>query len=338
MPRLILHIGTHKTATTSIQQFLRQHDQTLAKRGVYYPNYDLIGRGGHYAHLGMANALAGRHKSYSRQTALSFFRKVREKAKDFDTTIISAEPLYRHVDNDPGDSPYYKPEEYWPLRRAFIERIHDVFGEAEVVVVFRRQMDYAQSLYQEHVKVTGFRGCFREFLSNHWFHFVFAEQAEAWNASFPGLKAIRFDTLVDSGDAVGKFCRLLGIPADDLERRPPSNEAMAADLVIMKRMLHRVINDRDTLRTDLETLEKRLPEEFKDFSKARSFFPSAADARKFQKSFNDSNERLLPFLLDPPPADQPVFSVIPKPDRNYGDRIMPEVLNALLRMSLQSTE
>lgn len=240
------------------------------------------------------------------------------------------------VENAPGDSPYYAPEEYWPLRHAFIDRMRDVFGEAEVVVVFRRQMDYAQSLYQEHVKVTGYKDNFKDFRSSHWFHFVFAEQAEAWNARFPGLKAISFDTLLACGDAVGSFCRLMDIPAEDLDRLPPSNEGMAADLVVMKRMLHRVVEDRDGLRADLERLEARLPEDLAAFFKRRSLFPSAAEARKFQKSFTADNERLRPFLIPQPPEDQPVFSVIPKPDRAYGDRIMPPVLNALMQMSLKS--
>jgi len=336
MPRLILHIGTHKTATTSIQQFLRRHDTTLAERGVFYPDYSLVGRGGHYAHLGMVNALMGRHKNYSQKDAEKFFGKVLERSRDFDTTIISAEPFYRHVDNDPGDSPQYKPEEYWPLRNAYIAKMRDLFGEAEVVVVFRRQMDYAQSLYQEHVKVTSYRGTFKEFCKDFWFHFAFADQAEAWNTAFPGLRAMSFDNLLQSGNVVSEFCRLLGLPVEDLDQMPPSNEGMPVDMVVMKRMLHRTPRDREALRQDLETFAASLPEEVQSFFKSRSFFTSAREARTFQKGFTADNERLRPFLMHDLPQDKPVFGIIPKPDRNYGDRIKPPVLDALLRMSLQS--
>ena len=34
MPRIVLHIGTHKTATTTIQRTLYGARKTLAKRGV----------------------------------------------------------------------------------------------------------------------------------------------------------------------------------------------------------------------------------------------------------------------------------------------------------------
>lgn len=334
MPQIILHIGTHKTATTSIQQFLRHHDATLAERGVFYPNYTLIGKGSHYAHLGMVNALSGRHKSYSTDTARKFFAKVRERAADFDTTIISAEPFYRHVDNKPGDSPYYTQEEYWPLRQAYIDKVQDIFGDAQVVVVFRRQMDYAQSLYQEHVKVTSYRRDFRKFLSEFWFHFAFAEQAEAWASHFASLQVLNFEKLQQTGDAVGEFCRLLSLPIEGLERLPRSNEGMPVDLVTMKRTLHRVSEDRDALRAKLERLANLLPDELEPFFKTRSFFTAAREARTFQKSFTAANERLRPFLVQPHDADRPIFSVIPPRDQVYGDRIMPQVLDALLDLSL----
>ena len=113
----------------------------------------------------------------------------------------------------------------------YIARIRDLFGEAQVVVVFRRQADYAQSLYQEHVKVTRYRGNFREFLNDFWYHFVFAEQARAWNAAFPGLQAMLFDRLTATGDPTAEFCRLLGLPVEGLGPVPRANEGLPVDLV-----------------------------------------------------------------------------------------------------------
>jgi hypothetical protein len=41
--RVVLHVGTHKTGSTSIQQFLQDHDETLlAAAGVHYPDGFLI--------------------------------------------------------------------------------------------------------------------------------------------------------------------------------------------------------------------------------------------------------------------------------------------------------
>lgn len=335
MPRLILHIGTHKTATTSIQRFLRHNQETLAARGVFYPDYSLINRKPHYAHLGMVNALSGRHKNYSPEIAETFFRKVLERVPDYDTTIISAEPFYRHVQNDPDEDPYYAPEQYWPLREAYISRIRELFGEAQVVVVFRRQADYAQSLYQEHVKVTRYRGNFREFLRDFWFHFDFARQAQAWNAAFPGLQAMLFDRLTATGDATGEFCRLLGLPVEGLEELPRANEGLATDMVVLKRMLHRTDENKDVLREKVEQLALRMPPEVTETFKQRSFFSSARDMRQFQEGFATDNEALRPFLLHPDlPGNAPVFSSKVKDGLNFGDRIKPQVLQAMLDLSL----
>ena len=337
MPRLILHIGTHKTATTSIQRFLRQHHTALAERGVFYPDYSLVNRKPHYAHLGMVNALSGRHQNYSRELAETFFAKVRERMVDYDTTIISGEPFYRHVENAPEDDAYYEPEHYWPLRNAYIERVRDVFGEAEVVVVFRRQAEYAQSLYQEHVKVTRYRGNFQQFLKEFWYHFVFAEQAAAWNSVFPGLKAMSFDMLNATGDAVGEFCRLLELPIDNLDRLPRANEGLPVDMVVLNRMLHRSSEGRESLRTKLDLLIEKLPEELKKSFSNRSFFKSEQDLLSYQKKFDAQNEELRPFLRHKLAADEAFFRTGCKPDLAYGDRIKPQVLQAMLNLSVESS-
>jgi hypothetical protein len=335
MSRLILHIGTHKTATTSIQRFFRHNAAALSERGVFYPDYSLVNRKPHYAHLGLVNALSGRHKNYSRELAETFFAKVRERVKDHDLTVISAEPFYRHVENDPGDDPYYSPEDYWPLRNAYIERMREVFGEAEVVVVFRRQIDYAQSLYQEHVKVTSYRGNFHQFLKDFWFHFVFADQARAWNTAFPGLKAMSFDRLAASGDTVGEFCRLLGIPAEGLEAVPRANEGLPVDMVILKRMLHRTPVNRDELRDQVRELAARLPEDVQETAVPRSFFQSAGEMKAFQQSHAAANEGLRPFLVHGLADDEPIFRTEMKKGLTFGDRVKPQVLLAMLQLAVQ---
>lgn len=338
MSRLILHIGTHKTATTSIQRFLRHHQAALADRGVFYPDYSLVGRKPHYAHLGMVNALSGRHKNYPRELAERFFREVRKRVNDYDVTVISGEPFYRHVENDPKDDPYYAPEEYWSRREAYIARMRELFGEAEVVVVFRRQIDYAQSLYQEHVKVTSYRGNFRQFLDDFWFHFAFARQAQAWNAAFPGLRAMSFERLTASGDTVGEFCRPLGIPIDGLEPLPRANEGLPVDLVILKRMLHRTPVDRDRLRDQIRQLADRLPDDLRDAGRLRSFFQSGGEMQKYQDGHTADNEALRPFLVHDLADTDPVFSPDMKPGLVFGDRIKPQVLGAMLDLCVPPSE
>jgi len=44
-PHIILHIGPHKTATTSVQQWLLSAQQKLIKNGIYYPTPEKYGPG-----------------------------------------------------------------------------------------------------------------------------------------------------------------------------------------------------------------------------------------------------------------------------------------------------
>lgn len=337
MSRLILHIGTHKTATTTIQRFFSNNRTALAKRGVFYPDYALVNKAPHYAHLGMVNALSGQHKSYSRDLAERFFAKVRARMVDFDTTIVSAEPFYRHFEYAPECNHNRAPEAYWLQRDAYISRMRELFGPAEVVVVFRRQADYAQSLYQEHVKVTRYLGNFQKFLGEFWFHFKFLQQARAWDAAFPGLKAIGFDALTGTEDVTGEFCRLLGIPAEGLAPSPPANTGLPVDLVVLKRQLHRTGDSKDDLRVRIEALASHLPQEVTDNFPNRSFFASSADMQAFQDSFAEDNDGLRKYLLNPVAPGHPVFPPGFRKGLNYGDRIKPQVLKAMLEMSLDAT-
>jgi len=82
MSRLIVHIGTHKTATTSLQRHLARNLEALAARDIWYPDYGLIGRGSHYAPLGIVNALAGQHETFGIADAWAFFRAVTARVQD----------------------------------------------------------------------------------------------------------------------------------------------------------------------------------------------------------------------------------------------------------------
>ncbi|MCB1337953.1 MAG: hypothetical protein KDK10_11075 [Maritimibacter sp.] len=335
MSRIILHIGTHKTATTSIQKFLDANRAALAERGVFYPDYEIVDQKSHYAHIGMVNALSGAHDVFDEDIARRFFSEVVRRSSDYETTIISAEPFYRHIAGDPNSGPPDDPEEYWTLRRAYIERVRDIFGEARVVVVFRRQAEYAHSLYQEHVKATRYKGNFHTFLDEFWYHFAFFKQAQAWNAGFSGLKALTFDRLVRSGDAVAEFCRLLALPIDGLNQPKRANEGLPVDLVALKRILNASSADRLTLRKQFGTLETALSTENRELMKGRSFFDSEDDLVAFQESFAAENEKLRRFLLHDDAAVGPVFPTSYKPGLTYGDRITPDVLQDMIQLAIK---
>ena len=333
MSLLILHIGTHKTATTTLQRHFARNRAALAARGIWYPDYDLIGKGGHYAHLGMVNAFAGQHDKYSVEDARNFFREVGARVRDHEVTLISGEPFYRHIAyRSPGQVPE-DPEIYWPLRDAYIEQIREAFGDvpAEIAVVFRRQVDYAPSLYQEQVKVTRYAQDFATFRREFWYHFDYLGQARAWARVFGTLHVLRFEDLVSGGDPVAAFGALLGLDLSGPETVAQQNVSMHPDAVVLKRLLHATKIDKDVLRADIEKmLEGPLRRRVRKFSN-RSLYADAADMQAFHRSFRRDNEYLgREFFPGFAPGSQ-LFSDRLKEDLRFGDELHPYFLNMMLK-------
>ena len=255
MSRLIVHIGTHKTATTTLQRHMARNRDALAARGIWYPDYSNIGKGSHYAHLGIVNALSEQHDKFSVEDATRFFADVVARAPDHDVTILSAEPFYRHIAYPEGGGIPRDPDRYWRLRHDYIARVRELFGAAdpEIVVVFRRQVDYAPSLYQEHVKTTRYIRDFATWRREFWYHFDYLGQARAWAEAFGGISPLRFEDLVGGGDPVARFGAHLGLDLSGPEQVKQQNVSMHPDMVVLKRLLHGTKIDKDILRADLET-------------------------------------------------------------------------------------
>jgi len=331
--RIILHIGTHKTATTSIQKFLFQHRDTLQSRGVYYPDYSLVGRDPHYAQLGMVNALSGQHKSYSVDLAKRFFNAALERSQDFDVTIISAEPFYRHVLPHPDGLRVYEPQEYWPLRYGYVESLTDVFGDAEIAIVFREQRKFAQSMYQEHVKATRYNKSFEKFLEQKWFLFDYLAQAECWKSVFPKCHTFGFAGLRAQDDVVHDFLGNLGVDVSDLALPDRANEGLPVDLVIYKRLMQKQAGPIEDYRDEMAKLKSALPDELWAQLEGRSFFGSARAEANFQSQFDTDNAVL----------QKTTIGAIAEPDAVhikpiYGDRLHAALLENLLNEFIRLTE
>jgi hypothetical protein len=335
MSRLILHIGTHKTATTTLQRHLARNRETLAARGIWYPDYGLIGKGTHYAHLGIVNAFSGKHDKFSPEDARRFFREVAARARDHDATILSGEPFYRHIAyHQPGRIPQ-DPETYWLLREAYVAEVREAFGDvpAEIAVVFRRQVDYAPSLYQEQIKVTRYTRDFAAFRREFWYHFDYLGQARLWARAFGILRPMRFEDLIAGGDPVAAFGSLLGLDLSGPETVAQQNVSMHPDAVVLKRLLHATKIDKDVLRGDIEAmLDGPLRARIRKF-RNRSLYEDAEDMKAFHRGFCRDNDYLgREFFPGFTPGSQ-LFSDALDTDLRFGDKLHPYFLNMLMKQA-----
>lgn len=134
MARLILHIGAHKTGTTSIQHYFHANAESLLRQGVAYP---LTGRlKAHYVFaapwIGEMQKLYG----FTEDDGRAAWRDLDRYWTDFDGTLFLSAEAFCHRTPDRVDF-----REVAELARRF--------DEAEVVYVARDQVAAIQSVYME---------------------------------------------------------------------------------------------------------------------------------------------------------------------------------------------
>ena len=314
--RIILHIGTHKTATTHLQRSLSARAGELAEQGIWYPKYDVINMPTHYAHIGAVNALAGAETAMTQAEARRFFETVVQRGADFDTTIISAESLWRHFDDATGG-------DYWDKRKVFITGLAEIFpSDTTVAVVLRRQADFAHSFYQEHVKATRYTEDFETYRQAFWYHFEYLDQLRQWRAVFPSVVAMRFDDLI-AGRPIEVFGAALGLDLTDVPSARHINPAWQADLTVLKRALNATGAGRKQLRDRVERLAGKLGQ------RKRVLYHDAADRRAFQSGFDAQNHQLKQEFFGTL-SQGPLFEADFDEGVVFGDEMTPDFLASLV--------
>jgi hypothetical protein len=199
--RAILHAGTHKTGTTSIQISLNHNRAWLYERGYVYPKP----RDGWHNHNYHAQELALMAQG-------SFDFRSRLESASGNTVILSAEEFWAitgcHDDWDEFGRP-----DYWERRIKYLKRVRSAlrhFDEVVVFLCFRRQDEFAASLYATKILSGRFIGSFEEFRSRVKPLFDYRRQLEAFRTVFGEVRYISFDAL--KTDLVPAFCNWTGIP------------------------------------------------------------------------------------------------------------------------------
>lgn len=184
---LVLHIGTHKTGTSSLQAFLAANSEQLLARGVRYIE---AGRPSRLAHHMLAWSVRGR-----RNTDISIWDGVRAEIKD-----------------NPDTTNVLSTEGFWFEDPARIRELLDYDGPIKVVAYLRRQDQFLQSLYKQTV-ADGRKKDFDTWLSDVPHRGDYAAVVNAWAGAF-GAEAIVLRPYQRDGenvDSVADFLSLLGI-------------------------------------------------------------------------------------------------------------------------------
>lgn len=135
MRKCFIHIGTHKTGTSSIQRTLNVHSAGLAKRGFLYPRAGNVP--GLFGHHNIAWEIAG-HPFFQKRagTVDELIAEIRDSTFDI---VLSSEDFILAL---PREAAF----------RSFIERLKQCSLRITILVYFRNPPDYFRSAYFEILK------------------------------------------------------------------------------------------------------------------------------------------------------------------------------------------
>lgn len=152
MTKLILHVGTHKTATTSLQTFFAKNAKALMKQGIAVPRmvkYPVVrgsfasrNRNAHF--LMYASVFDYRPQERLDEVAecvMKDFEIFVKAAARHDTILLSDERLWFEGTSNPG---------YWETLLGLVKAAG--IDSVQLVVYLRRQDQFASSLWRQHIK------------------------------------------------------------------------------------------------------------------------------------------------------------------------------------------
>lgn len=231
--KLILHAGTHKTGTTSIQKVLHDNRGWLQERGVFCPD-----GGGLFSdvrpHHQFARAVAkGRFRD--RRKVAKYLKYAQRKAGSAGTIIISSEPVYRLVSGDDTENAWIVPD-YWERRGRYLRRLSKVLSgfDVEVILCFREYAYFLRWLHRKLSRKGVVAEPFADFRIKYGDRFKYDRQLEVFQRHFDKIRTFRYEDATEAG-LISYFFRTIGFPmpegADNVwVRRTPNGQ---------RRRLHR---------------------------------------------------------------------------------------------------
>ncbi len=193
---IILHIGTEKTGSSSIQRFLAGNRANLLNAGYYYPASP-----GNINHMGLACYCSPgttrdlqKGGSFDRHGFADDFRKeMADIPGNVHTILMSNEHLHSRV-NHPDAI-----RELYDLLTPFARNL-------DLIVYLRRQIDIAVSLYSTALRV-GYTGSLEEFLSGEsqrTSYYRYDSMLENWCSVFPSdsLSSFIYEAVPESTNGV----------------------------------------------------------------------------------------------------------------------------------------
>lgn len=210
--RLILHAGTHKTGTTSIQKVLSDNRKWLLFQGLDYPDGRAAFGITKAPHHLFAHALVGSDPAAMKRASI-FVEIARRSAAQGNVVLVSSESIYRHVAGHQRWDQFTAPD-YWQRRHSYLASIAELLRDfdIDVLLFFRRRDSFAQSLYGEVTAKGYWHGTFSKFLSDFEPWFDYDRQIITFREVFRNVRVESYDEALRQG-LINAFFHSIGLMA-----------------------------------------------------------------------------------------------------------------------------
>lgn len=228
-PTIVLHIGLHKTGTTSIQRFLHENYEALLRQGVLYPLAGRFRKDGerHESHLMLAWSVVERY------------------ARKYDVKL-SDQPwvsLRKEIEEKKPGRVVLSSEFFWSATKQEVEQIRSYLDRypVKVLLYMRNPVNLALSTYKQGVKSGGISSGLMTHFMARLRQYDFEDTFTRWASVFGSdqVKVHIFEKAKQ--DLVGHFTRVAGIEwSDRFEIPPPANVSPSDSVIQLVRWINTI--------------------------------------------------------------------------------------------------
>lgn len=229
MIKVILHIGRHKTGTSSLQRFLYENSDLLRQYGLVYPRVFIK----NIAHHHLAEPF--RKGSFNKLSVTEQQAQIVKARDTLKLALTDNEVIYVI------SSEAFQNVEFKVLREIFAPSLFGV----KVVCYFREQISYLASAYNQRVHATNYEGSIYNYYKNYFRanYLLFADELTHYFDDF--LFKIYDKDLLKSGDLIIDFLfsvtnQMVSLNKD--HSSVDSNPSLGGKLLAVKRKINSMVN------------------------------------------------------------------------------------------------
>lgn len=296
MKILYLHIGTPKTATTSIQFFCHQNGKLLEKYGYCYPVFSNTNisetRNGHFLLESFKDRDGKENSTETQLYRKKHFQQIEKLFQSFDNIILSDEALWHKLCG-------VKTKLWDELKSQSEEGGYQL----KVIVYLRRQDTFVESWWNQSIKMNGrvLDESWEDFIKESYLHIDYAKEIRKIEALIgrENLLVRRFEKRhLKNQDIIDDFLDIIGLRYEDEFVRLES--ARNISLLGNTHEIKRILNQLPMLDREGNDLFKYCLQDISPISgeKYHSRMFSKKEAENFLEQFEEGNhwiaERYFP--------------------------------------------